>query len=122
MKNNGSSNVSRVLKKIWCCGSKSFPTDLPKGHIRVYVGNDTDQALYKFELEAKYLNHPIVEDLLQLSVEEFGYSYNGGLRIACEVELFRYLIELLKSQNPLAHCLGLQDLISMFYKSNSGSS
>ncbi|KAK9112227.1 hypothetical protein Scep_019746 [Stephania cephalantha] len=59
-------------------------SDLPKGRIRMYAGNDTDQVLYKFELEAKNLNHPIFEDLLRLSVEEFGYSYNGRLRIACE--------------------------------------
>ncbi|KAF5180203.1 Auxin-induced protein [Thalictrum thalictroides] len=109
--------MSSLLKKILCCGMKSFPSDLPEGHVRVYVGKDVP---CKFELEANYLNHPLFEDLLELSVDEYGYSYNGALRIACEIDLFQYLLELLRSRNPQAHYMELQDLISKFYASNGG--
>ncbi|KAK9109620.1 hypothetical protein Sjap_017680 [Stephania japonica] len=103
--------LSVLLKKICYCGSKSFPTDLPKGHIRVRVGKN---VLCKFELEAYFLDHPLFEQLLQLSGEEFGYSYDGALRIACEIDLFQYLVELLRTRNPLTNYMELKDLVSKF--------
>ncbi|KAF9601721.1 hypothetical protein IFM89_022708 [Coptis chinensis] len=109
-------SMSSLLKKIMCCGMKSFPSaDLPEGRVRVYVGKDVP---CKFELEANYLNHPLFENLLELSVDEFGYSYNGALRIACDIDLFQYLLELLNSRNPSAHYMELQDLITKFYDGN----
>ncbi|KAL5713678.1 hypothetical protein ACHQM5_015732 [Ranunculus cassubicifolius] len=115
MKNNTTKSMSSLLKKILCCGIKSFPVDLPKGHVRVYVGKD---SLCKFELEANYLNHPLFENLLQLSVDEFGYSYDGALRISCEIDLFQHVMELLNSRNPTAHYMELPEVISKFYHGN----
>ncbi|KAK9112234.1 hypothetical protein Scep_019753 [Stephania cephalantha] len=114
MKSNTS--LSGLLKKMCCCGSKSFQSDLPKGHIRVYVGKSSN-VLCMFEIEAYYLNHPLFEALLKLSGEELGYSYDGALRIACEIDLFKYLLDLLEKRNSLAHYMELQDLISKFYSS-----
>ncbi|XP_068649408.1 auxin-induced protein 15A-like [Aristolochia californica] len=108
--------ASAFMKKFLCCGARSFPAELPEGHVRVYVGKE---VLCKFELEANYLNHPLFENLLQLSVDEFGYSYEGALRIACEIDLFLHLLELLKSRNPSAHYMELQDLISNFNAADS---
>ncbi|GLU00169.1 hypothetical protein SLE2022_175550 [Rubroshorea leprosula] len=109
-----------IVKKIWCCGAKSFPSseveDVPEGHVRVYVGKDIK---CKFEMEANFLNHPLFESLLRLSEEEFGYSYDGALRIACEIDLFQYLVHLLKTSNPSVHYMDLSDLISKFYASNA---
>ncbi|OVA16095.1 Auxin-induced protein [Macleaya cordata] len=105
-----------LLKKmIFCCGLKnsSRSNRLPEGHVRVYVGKD--EIPCKLEVDANYLNHPLFENLLQLSVEEFGYSYNGALRVACEIDLFKFLLDLLKSRNPCAHYMELRDLISKFY-------
>ncbi|OVA11537.1 Auxin-induced protein [Macleaya cordata] len=110
--------MTDLLKKIMllCCGlkksSRSSSDCVPKGHVRVYVGKEVP---CKFEIEANYLNHPLFQNLLQLSVEEFGYSYNGALRIACDIHLFKFLLDLLKSRNPCAHYMELQDLISKFY-------
>ncbi|KAK3425162.1 hypothetical protein EUGRSUZ_F01960 [Eucalyptus grandis] len=95
--------MSNLVKKMWCCGAKSFASvdaeeaAVPEGHVRVYVGKD---APCKFEMEANYLNHPLFENLLRLSEEEFGYSYDGALRIACEVDLFQYLVHLLRPATP----------------------
>ncbi|KAK9109624.1 hypothetical protein Sjap_017684 [Stephania japonica] len=110
MKSNTS--LSGLLKKMCCCGSKSSQA----GRIRVYVGQCSN-VLSKFELEAYYLNHPLFEALLKLSGEELGYSYEGPLRISCEIDLFKYLLDLLEKRNPLAHYMELQDLISKFYSS-----
>ncbi|KAL5713680.1 hypothetical protein ACHQM5_015734 [Ranunculus cassubicifolius] len=115
MKNTKTKSISSILKKILCCGMKSFPTDLPQGHVRVYVGKET---LCKFELDANYLNHPLFENLLDLSVDEFGYSYDGAVRIPCEIDLFQHVLELLQSRNPTAHYMELPDLISKFYNGN----
>ncbi|KAL6183943.1 hypothetical protein ACLB2K_045353 [Fragaria x ananassa] len=85
------------------------------GQVRVYVGRDFD-LMCKFEMEANYLNHPLFQSLLELSAEqEFGYSYDGALRIACDVNLFFHLLRLLETRNPSAHYMELSDLISKFY-------
>lgn len=108
--------MTALVKKMLRCGARSFPSELPKGgHVRVCVGKD---VLCKFEMEANYLNHPLFEDLLELSVEEFGYSYDGAVRIACEVDVFLHLLELLKSRNPSAHYMELQDLMARFSLEN----
>lgn len=113
---------SSIVKKLLCCGAKSFPSEsssddaVPEGHVRVNVGKD---IVCKFEMEANYLNHPLFENLLRLSEEEFGYSYDGALRIVCDIDLFQYLLHLLKTSNPSAHYMELPDLISKFYSSNA---
>ncbi|KAJ9186259.1 hypothetical protein P3X46_001857 [Hevea brasiliensis] len=114
--------MSAIVRKLWCCGAKSLlseserSVDVPEGHIRVYVGKDI-QFQCKFQMEANYLNHPLFEDLLRISEEEFGYSYDGALRIACDIHLFQYLLHLLKTSNPSAHYMQLPDLISSFHNS-----
>ncbi|XP_010932186.1 auxin-induced protein 15A [Elaeis guineensis] len=112
--------MTGLVKKLLFCGAKSFPTtELPEGHIWVCVG--TDEKAQRFELDANYLNHPLFEDLLRLSVPEFGYSYEGALRIACETDLFLHLLNLLRSSNPSVHYMELQDLMERFYASAEAS-
>ncbi|XP_010533409.1 PREDICTED: auxin-induced protein 6B-like [Tarenaya hassleriana] len=109
-----------MVKKLLCCGAKSFAkTAIPEeGRVRVYVGNDRDTQC-KLEMEADFLNHPLFEDLLRLSEEEFGFSYNGALRISCEIDVFMYLTHLLKSGDPSVHYIDLHDLISKFYSESN---
>lgn len=85
-----------------------------KGHVRVVVGRGESKEVAEFEMEAHYLNHPLLEKLLSLTGEEYGYSYKGALRIACDVRLFRYLIQLLNTRNPSAHYMDLPDLVANF--------
>lgn len=91
------------MKKLLWCGSKNIATSrtsaLPEeGRVRVYVGMDKESQC-KLEVEADLLNHPMFEDLLRLSEEEFGHSYEGALRIACDIDVFINLINLLKTTN-----------------------
>ncbi|OWM85963.1 indole-3-acetic acid-induced protein ARG7-like [Punica granatum] len=109
----------RLLKKVFGCGARSFSEkEVPEGSVRVYVGKG-DCDLCKFELEVNFLNHPLFENLLQISGEEFGYSYEGALRIACKVDLFQYLVHLLKSSDPSAHYMELPQLVDKFHSTNA---
>ena len=112
-----------VLRKLLMCGKRSlvFPSEVqssvPEGRIRVVVGKaKSDEEVV--EMEAHYLNHPLMEKLLSLTGEEYGYSYEGALRIDCDIHLFRYLLQQLDERNPSAHYMNLPDLISNFSKSS----
>ncbi|KAL9282060.1 putative small auxin-up RNA [Arabidopsis thaliana] len=92
-----------LVKKLLWCGAKNISSSrtsaLPEeGRVRVYVGKDKESQC-KLEVEANLLNHPMLEDLLRLSEEEFGHSYEGALRIACEIDVFIKLVNLHKITN-----------------------
>lgn len=113
-----------LVRKLVRCQRRrlSNPSEselVAEGCIRVVVGKvDGEQVVV--EMEANYLNHPLLEKLLSLTGEEYGYSYTGALRIACDIHLFRYLLQLLNTRNPSAHCMDLPDLISNFSKATYG--
>ncbi|KAK4743974.1 hypothetical protein SAY87_010286 [Trapa incisa] len=91
-------NIIRLLEKILhcICRARIFGrTRALKGRIPVQVGSSNGNDLHSFELVPDLLNHPIFESLLKRSGEEFGYSYEGPLRIACEIDLFRNLVRCL---------------------------
>lgn len=104
------------------CGKRSFGSrsesatsdSVRRGCIRVVVGDVECKKAVEFDVEANYLNHPLLEKLLSVTGEEYGYSYRGALRIYCDVNLFRYIIKLLNAGNPIAHYLDLHDLVAKF--------
>ncbi|MBA0855091.1 hypothetical protein Goshw_009039 [Gossypium schwendimanii] len=56
-------------------------TNVPKGHIAVYVGESNKK---RFVIPIAYLNHPLFQDLLNKVEEEFGFNHPmGGLTIPC---------------------------------------
>ena len=71
---------------------------VPKGSLPVYVGKDT---LMRFVIDARVLNHPLFAEILEASVEEFGYEYEGAIRIPCDVFLFEGILKLINSRRPL---------------------
>ncbi|CAN6440514.1 unnamed protein product [Victoria cruziana] len=85
---------------------------VPRGHLPVTVGLDARVSV--LVMEARHLNHPLLKKLLKLSVEEFGYTYRGALRIACDVDLFLFLLKVLNSRDSLRHNLELEDLFTKF--------
>ncbi|KAL0536112.1 hypothetical protein IC582_025044 [Cucumis melo] len=61
-------------------------SDVPKGHIPVYVGENQRK---RFFVPISYLNHPSFVNLLSRAEEEFGFSHpTGGLIIPCKEEAF----------------------------------
>lgn len=61
-------------------------SDVPKGHIAVYVG-ETQRK--RFVVPISVLNHPSFKDLLKRAEEEFGFNHpTGGLTIPCREDPF----------------------------------
>jgi len=61
-------------------------SNVPKGHIAVYVGEIQRK---RFLVPISYLNHPSFVNLLSRAEEEFGFNHpTGGLTIPCNEEAF----------------------------------
>jgi SAUR family protein len=66
-----------------CC-----PWDVPHGCLAVYVGGEQR----RFVIQTEFLHHSLFRTLLAKSEEEFGFDNPGGLRIACEPDVFQRLL------------------------------
>ena len=88
------------IEKNESCGQnsecKKNDNIVPKGSLPVDVGKD---FLMRFVIDASLLNHPLFAELLEASVEEFGYEQNGVLRIPCDVSLFERILNLINSSH-----------------------
>ncbi|KAA0045681.1 auxin-responsive protein SAUR21-like [Cucumis melo var. makuwa] len=81
-------NAKQILKK-------HVQSDVPKGHIAVYVG---DIQRKRFLVPISVLNHPTFMALLKRAEEEFGYNHPmGGLTIPCREDAFMDLTSRLHS-------------------------
>ncbi|XP_058082055.1 auxin-responsive protein SAUR50-like [Magnolia sinica] len=56
----------------------------PKGHFAVYVG--TDQK--RFVVPTAYLKHPIFQQLLDKSADEFGFHNRNRIVLPCDESSF----------------------------------
>ncbi|KAL2460018.1 SAUR-like auxin-responsive protein family [Abeliophyllum distichum] len=60
--------------------------DVPKGHFAVYVG---ELNKHRFVVPISYLKHPLFQDLLKRSEEEYGFDYPAScLSIPCSENAF----------------------------------
>ncbi|KAK1584459.1 hypothetical protein Q3G72_033192 [Acer saccharum] len=70
--------------------SSTMTTDVPKGHLAVYVG---ESQRNRFVIPVSFLNHSSFQDLLSQAEEEFGFDHPmGGLTIPCREDIFIDLI------------------------------
>ncbi|KAA0045683.1 hypothetical protein IC582_025037 [Cucumis melo] len=77
-------NAKQILKMQ--AMSARNQSDVPKGHIAVYVGEIQRK---RFVVPISYLKHPSFVDLLNRSEEEFGFCHpTGGLTIPCREDAF----------------------------------
>lgn len=68
----------------------STTTDVPKGYVAVYVGEDEKK---RFLIPISYLNESIFQDLLVQAEEEYGFHHPmGGLTIPCREDIFTNVI------------------------------
>ncbi|XP_057859127.1 auxin-responsive protein SAUR71-like [Cryptomeria japonica] len=86
--------VKRSKDVTDCANDRCFRRDVPKGYLPVYVGKDVS---VRYVIEAKVVNHPLFAQLLQTSVEEFGYEQTGALRIPCDIVLFETILNQIKN-------------------------
>ncbi|ONK61252.1 uncharacterized protein A4U43_C08F27780 [Asparagus officinalis] len=68
------------------------PVDVPKGYIPVYVGIERR----RFVIPTAYLGLPVFKLLLEKAEEEFGFDHEGALTIPCEIETFKYILQVME--------------------------
>ena len=84
-------------KRSSTSSSPSSSTDIPKGHVVVYVGETYKKRQV---IPIYYLNHPLFQNVLHVVEEEFGFDHPmGGLTIPCSEDYFSSLISLIRSSS-----------------------
>ncbi|XP_073276345.1 auxin-responsive protein SAUR50-like [Primulina huaijiensis] len=68
-----------------------LPSDVPKGHFAVYVGDDRS----RYVVPISFFSSHEFQMLLQSAEEEFGFDQHMGLTIPCQEEAFRSIISML---------------------------
>ncbi|XP_056692224.1 auxin-responsive protein SAUR71-like [Spinacia oleracea] len=64
-------------------------TQKTRGYVPIMVGKCEEEE-ERFMVPLGWMSHPCIVDLLQLSVNEFGYRQQGVLQIPCEPHHFRH--------------------------------
>ncbi|EHA8590759.1 putative Auxin-responsive protein SAUR41 [Cocos nucifera] len=82
--------------KGWSGGGESSAKRLPKGCVPVLVGLED---MERFVVHTKLFKHPCIRALLEVAAQEFGYEQKGILRIPCDVEHFRQVLEVISKEN-----------------------
>jgi len=81
--------LPRIVQSKKPSQSSRMTTDVPKGHLAVYVG----ESHRRFVIPVSFLNHSSFQDLLSQAEEEFGFNHPmGGLTIPCSEDIFIDLI------------------------------
>ncbi|KAK1570343.1 hypothetical protein Q3G72_000505 [Acer saccharum] len=82
-------NAKQILRqtKLFANQAASMSTtDVPKGHLAVYVG---ESQMKRFIIPVSFLNQPSFQELLRKAEEEFGFNHPmGGLTIPCREDIF----------------------------------
>ncbi|KAG9439507.1 hypothetical protein H6P81_019672 [Aristolochia fimbriata] len=66
---------------------------VPKGYVPVLVGSE--KKMERVLIHTKQFRHPYFAVLLDMAADEFGYEQQGILRIPCDVEYFRQVVDTL---------------------------
>ncbi|KVI08781.1 Auxin responsive SAUR protein [Cynara cardunculus var. scolymus] len=67
------------------------PTDVPKGHFVVYVG----ERRSRYAVPISWLHHTGFQSLLRRAEEEFGFNHELGLTIPCHEQDFLSLFSVM---------------------------
>ncbi|CAK8538722.1 unnamed protein product [Lathyrus sativus] len=64
-----------------------------KGHVPLVVGKGKEKDMERIWVSIKGIHHPKIVDLLEQSAKEYGYKQQGVLRIRCDVDNFKAIIQ-----------------------------
>ncbi|KAG2241900.1 hypothetical protein Bca52824_096256 [Brassica carinata] len=85
--------TKQILKLNRNRTSSSSLDHVPKGHMAVYVGEQTEKEKKRFVVPISFLNDPSFREFLSRAEEEFGFDHPmGGLTLPCREEVFIDLI------------------------------
>ena len=68
--------------------AEMIPKDVPKGHLVVYVGEESRRFVIKISL----LTHPLFKALLDQAQDAYGFSADSRLWIPCDVSTFLHVV------------------------------
>jgi len=75
-----------------CAGDRSEKQRVvAKGYVPVVVG--VGEEVERFVVSVKLFRHQCMMSLLELAAEEFGFEQRGVLRIPCDVQHFRRVLQ-----------------------------
>ncbi|KAF5768959.1 putative small auxin-up RNA [Helianthus annuus] len=84
--------LKKIIKKCSAFrDANGYPTDVPKGHFVVYVG----ETRSRYVVPISWLHHKGFQSLLRQAEEEFGFDHGMGLTIPCHEEDFQSLFSLM---------------------------
>ncbi|KAL9245242.1 hypothetical protein vseg_018917 [Gypsophila vaccaria] len=72
--------------------TREYKQEIRRGYVPIMVGKYEEEE-EKFMVPTKLMTHSCIVALLQLSIDEFGYSHEGVLHIPCEPLFFRETLE-----------------------------
>jgi len=81
----------------------NIPSDVPKGHLVVYVGENHKRYVIKVSL----LHHPLFRALLDQAQEEYDFIADSKLCIPCDEHLFLSVLRCASSPQNQRVCLCL---------------
>jgi len=72
-------------------GERSEEQRVAKGYVPVVVG--VGEEVERFVVSVKLFRHQCMVSLLEMAAQEFGFEQKGVLRIPCDVQHFRRVLQ-----------------------------
>ncbi|CAL9145339.1 unnamed protein product [Musa hybrid cultivar] len=79
------------LEKLQVEKGMIWKDEVPRGYVPMVVGRGTEKE-ERFLVHTKLFKHPRFAALLEMAEQEFGYRQPGVLRIPCDAEQFRSVV------------------------------
>ena len=97
--------ASRFASIMHSRKNKREPTNVPKGHFAVYVGEELQRK--RFLVPIAFLKEPAFQQLLSMAEDEFGFNHPmGGVTIPCSEETFINITSRLNASWELGISMG----------------
>ncbi|GER33886.1 SAUR-like auxin-responsive protein family [Striga asiatica] len=92
----------------------SGPTDQSEAHKTIFVGS----SRIRYVISSKFLNHPLLNALIEKSKYELGRDTSMGtdsdVSVKCEVVLFDHLLWMLENADPSSCSDSLEELAELY--------
>ncbi|KAL8469483.1 hypothetical protein ACS0TY_032360 [Phlomoides rotata] len=90
--------------------TRDLPFDHEEDCETIFVGS----SRRRYVISSKYLNHPLLNALIQKSRREAGAGTDPDLAVKCEVVLFDHLLWMLQNADPNLTSDSLEELAELY--------
>ncbi|XP_050222874.1 protein SMALL AUXIN UP-REGULATED RNA 51-like [Mercurialis annua] len=91
---------------------------VPSGFLAIYAGENR----VRFLVPVRFLHFPIFIALLNKAEEEYGFKFNGGIVLPCEVEFFEQVLSFLRKDEKKYGGLEVGEFLKVISELDFGSS